>query len=450
MGERFAIAERERDAQQALVHQALHDNLTGLPNRTLFLDRVEQATATVRRRRSMVAVMFLDLDHFKLINDGIDHAAGDAVLVEIAARLLDTVRAGDTVARFGGDEFVVLAEVKDDAEALLLANRLRVAVAEPMVIGDREMSVSVSVGLVTASESTDATGLVRDADAAMYRAKDAGRDRVDVFSETVRTRARERLDLDRDLRQAISAEQFRLVYQPIIRLSDGRLAGVEALVRWEHPQHGLLQPSRFVPLAEESGLIVDLDAWVLNEAARQAAEWRRTVPIVDDFTVWVNKSAGSFHRTDPVATVARALMSAGSSPSSLGIEITESVFMSSTSRVGAAVADLKALGVGIAIDDFGTGFSSLGYLKRFPIDVLKIDSSFVGGIGTEPETSLVTACLALARSLGITTVAEGVESARHRDWLVEAGCAHAQGYYFSAPLDPDDAGRFLQGRLAVA
>ncbi len=238
-------------------------------------------------------------------------------------------------------------------------------------------------------------------------------------------------------------------YQPIVRLSDGCFTGYEALVRWHHPERGVLLPGRFVPMAEESGLITALDTWVVNEAARQVAEWRRAMPLAGPFTVWVNKSAGSFHRGDPASTVAQALRKSGAHAADLGIEITESVFMSATGRVGDAIADLKKLGLGIAIDDFGTGFSSLGYLKRFPVDVLKIDSSFVTGIGAEPETSLVTACLALAESLGIRAVAEGVEQHQHRDWLVAAGCTYAQGYLFSRPLDAAAAGRLLATATAA-
>jgi diguanylate cyclase (GGDEF)-like protein len=440
--DRFAIAERERDAQNALTYQALHDDLTGLPNRALFVERLHSAAESARERDTSVAVMFIDLDRFKLINDGIDHAAGDAVLRTTAARLAAILRTHDTVARFGGDEFVVLAEVRDETEALILAGRLREQINGPMVIGGRELSVTASIGVVLGRRQIDPTALVRDADAAMYRAKDAGRDRVEIFSENVRTRARDRLDMERELRAAIGSDQIRLMYQPIVDLHNRQLIGFEALVRWHHPERGLLLPARFVPLAEESDLIVALDMWVLNEAVRQAANWKAANP-GNDFTMWINMSAGLFHRAEPAAAVRKALSEAGLQPGSLGVEITESLFMSGTTRIGAAVRDLKKVGVSIAIDDFGTGFSSLGYLKRFPVDVLKIDMSFVRGIGSEPETSLVTACLALAASLGIDTVAEGVETAEHEAWLRNAGCAHGQGFGFSRPLEPADAGNLL-------
>ena len=441
--ERCALVEREREAEKALARQALHDVLTGLPNRTLFVDRLEQALAGIERRQTTLAVMFVDLDRFKLINDGMDHSAGDAVLVAVGRQLSDAVRAEDTVGRFGGDEFVILTEVRDADEALALANRVRRAVATPVPIGGRELIVTASVGVVITRRSVDAASLLRDSDAAMYRAKDSGRNRVEVFSEDVRLRAIEKLELERALQPAVAAGELRLAFQPTVRLTDGRLAGLEALVRWEHPQRGLLAPGLFIPIAEESDLIVALGEWVLEHACAQVAQWKATIPGLDDFILWVNMSPGQFLRTDPAQMIARVLAETGLPASALGIEITESVFMTNTEHFGRAVADVKALGVSIAIDDFGSGFSSLGYLKRFPIDVIKIDSSFVQGIGGEPETALVQACLALARSLGLATVAEGVETADQAAWLARSGCDDAQGYFYSRPLQPEDAEAFL-------
>jgi diguanylate cyclase (GGDEF)-like protein len=450
--ERCRLVEREREAEKALALQALHDDLTGLPNRALFADRLERALAGIERRQTTVTVMFVDLDRFKLINDGIDHAAGDAVLEAVGRALRDVIRAGDTVARFGGDEFVVLAEVNNGDEALALANRVRRAVSTPVPMGGRELVVTASVGVVLTRQWVDPASLLRDADAAMYRAKDSGRNRVEVFSEDVRLRAIEKLELERTLQEAVAADHLRLVFQPTIRLGDGRLAGLEALVRWQHPQRGLLAPGLFIPIAEESDLIVALGEWVLENACRQAAHWKATIPGLDDFVLWVNMSPGQFLRTDPAEVIARVLADTGLPASALGIEITESVFMTNTDHFGRAVADLQALGVSIAIDDFGSGFSSLGYLKRFPIDVIKIDSSFVQGIGGEPETALVQACLALAGSLGLATVAEGVETAEQAAWLVRSGCDEAQGYFYSRPLEPADAEAFLvaQGLRVVA
>jgi len=441
--ERCALVERERDAEKALARQALHDALTGLPNRALFVDRLQLALTGIERRQTMVAVMFVDLDRFKLINDGMDHSAGDAVLVAVGQALCDVLRADDTVARFGGDEFVVLTEVHDADEALVLANRLRRAVATPIPIGGRDLVVTASIGVVVTRQWVDQASLLRDADAAMYRAKDSGRNRVEVFSEDVRLLAIERLELERALQQGISAGDLRLVFQPTIRLADGRLSGLEALVRWQHPQRGLLTPATFIPIAEESDLIVALGEWVLEHACRQVAGWKASMPQLGDFVLWVNMSAGQFLRTDPAAVIARVLAETGLPAGALGIEITESVFMTDTDRCGRAVADLQALGVSIAIDDFGSGFSSLGYLKRFPIDLIKIDSSFVRGIGGDPETALVRACLALAGSLGLATVAEGVETADQAAWLARSGCQGAQGYFYSRPLQPADAEAFL-------
>jgi len=441
--ERCALVEREREAEKALARQALHDALTGLPNRALFVDRLQLALTGIERRQTTVAVMFVDLDRFKLINDGMDHSAGDAVLVGVGRALCGVLRADDTVARFGGDEFVVLTEVHDADEALALANRLRRAVATPISVEGRDLVVTASVGVVVTRQWVDPASLLRDADAAMYRAKDSGRNRVEVFSEDVRLLAIEKLELERALQEAISGGELRLVFQPTIRLEDGRLSGLEALVRWQHPQRGLLVPATFIPIAEESDLIVGLGEWVLERACRQVAEWRASMPQLGDFVLWVNMSAGQFLRTDPAAVIARVLLETGLPARALGIEITESVFMTDTDRFGRAVADLQALGVSIAIDDFGSGFSSLGYLKRFPIDVIKIDSSFVRGIGGDPETALVRACLALAGSLGLATVAEGVETADQAAWLARSGCQDAQGYFYSRPLEPADAEAFL-------
>jgi diguanylate cyclase (GGDEF)-like protein len=441
--ERCALVEREREAEKTLARQAMHDALTGLPNRALFVDRLHLALTGIERRQTTVAVMFVDLDRFKLINDGMDHSAGDAVLMAVGRSLCEALRADDTVARFGGDEFVVLTEVQDADEALALANRLRRAVSTPIPVEGRDLVVTASVGVVVTRQWVDPASLLRDADAAMYRAKDSGRNRVEVFSEDVRLLAIEKLELERALQGAVSAGDLRLVYQPTIRLEDGRLSGLEALVRWQHPQRGLLTPATFIAIAEESDLIVALGEWVLEEACRQVAGWRASMPQLGDFVLWVNMSAVQFHRTDPAAVIARVLAETGLPARALGIEITESVFMTDTDRFGRAVADLQALGVSIAIDDFGSGFSSLGYLKRFPIDVIKIDSSFVRGIGGDPETALVRACLALAGSLGLATVAEGVETADQAAWLARSGCEAAQGYFYSRPLQPADAEAFL-------
>ncbi len=439
-----ALATERCDAKAALTHQTLHDSLTGLPNRDLFVDRLTQALAVLERHHTKLAVMFIDLDRFKLINDRINHAAGDTVLVEVATRLALAVRDGDTVARIGGDEFVAVLEIDNEEEALQIADRMREGIGASIDVGDREVSVTASIGLVVTSErGADPLSLLRDADAAMYLAKEAGRDHVQLFNEHIRASSLQRIDLEHELLIAIGEGQLVLHYQPVFRLSDGVGVGVEALVRWEHPTRGLLPPDEFIQLAEDSGLIIQLSAWVLTEACQQATEWLKVMPGDYPFTMWVNQSAHQFHRTDVVAGMLEVLNQAGLDPRRLGVEITETVFMSDKERLRTTMSDLNWNGVSIAIDDFGTGFSSLSYLKRFPVDILKVDRSFVQGIGQEPETSLVAACLSLARALDIHTVAEGVETAEQADWLTRAGCDHVQGYGFCRPVTADEALKVL-------
>jgi diguanylate cyclase (GGDEF)-like protein len=446
------LATERCDAKAALTFQTLHDSLTGLPNRVLFIDRVSQALAVVDRHDAMLAILFIDLDQFKLINDRLDHAAGDVVLIEIANRLTGVIRAGDTVARIGGDEFVAIIEVDDEGDAVCVADRMREAISAPIEVGDRKLSVTASVGLVvTRNQDADPSALLTEADAAMYLAKKAGRDHVQLFNERIRDLSLERTQLERELLHAIGAGQLRLHYQPIFRLDDGVAIGAEALVRWQHPSRGLLAPDHFIPMAEESGLILQLDEWVLREACREAVQWIDVLPGHDPFTMWVNKSASQFHRSDCASSVLAVLSEAGLDPRALGVEITETVFMSDKERLRTTMGDLNWNGVSIAIDDFGTGFSSLSYLKRFPIDILKVDRSFVQGIGQEPETSLIDACLAMGKSLDIPTVAEGVESLEQGAWLNRAGCEHVQGFAYCRPVKADKALKVLgDSRLGAA
>ncbi|HVU61595.1 MAG TPA: EAL domain-containing protein [Mycobacteriales bacterium] len=432
--DRCELFEREREAQAQLAHQASHDALTGLPNRSLFADRLNEALARAKRQSSSLAIMFLDLDQFKLVNDGMDHAAGDEVLAETARRLQATARDADTVARFGGDEFTVLAEVCDEEEAIGLANRFRSALAAPIFIGERDISIRASIGVVVTRGHGDPLSLVRDADAAMYRAKEGGRDRVVVFGTQIRQQARLRLDIERELRHALVNGDITAAYQPIIDLRNGGISGVEVLARWDHASLGRLKPEDFLAVAEDSGLIIPLGERILSLACQQAKQWSDIAG--RGFRVWVNVSARQF--TDPGLreTVLRTLDETGLAPSALGIEITESVLMAPNDDVTAQFAQLRECGVSIALDDFGTGFSSLGYLTRFPVDRIKIDRSFVAGIGTEPSTSLIAACLALGSSLALTTVAEGVETPAQADWLAREGCDAVQGYYYARPLEP--------------
>jgi diguanylate cyclase (GGDEF)-like protein len=445
--DRCELLERERDAQAKLAHQATHDVLTGLPNRAVFADRLTVALARRDRNPAVLAVMFLDLDRFKLVNDAIDHAAGDEVLVETARRLSLTARASDTVARFGGDEFTVLAEVGDEEEAMRLADRFRAAVSAPIVVGDRELSIGASIGVVVTQGEGDPLSLLRDADAAMYRAKEGGRGRAVLFGAQFRHQDQHQLKMEGELRHAISNGEIGAAYQPIVDLHSGRIAGVEVLARWNHPSVGQLTPDKFLDAAEDTGLIIPLGEQVLTLACSEAQRWAATAN--SGFRVWVNVSARQFASPGLRESVLRILDETGLTSSSLGIEITESVLMAPTDLVTEQFSQLRSCGVAIAIDDFGTGFSSLGYLTRFPVDQLKIDQSFVTGIGAEPATSLVTACLALGKSLGLTTVAEGVETAAQADWLIRAGCDAVQGYHYSPPLNALQIGRLLADPDAV-
>jgi diguanylate cyclase (GGDEF)-like protein len=433
--DRCELLERERETQAQLAHQATHDTLTGLPNRSLFADRLNDALARARRQSSALAVMFLDLDQFKLVNDGVDHATGDEVLAETARRLQATARGADTVARFGGDEFTVLAEVNDEDEAVALAERFRTAVAAPIIVGDRDYSVRASIGVVMTRGGADPVALLRDADAAMYRAKEDGRDRVVVFGSHIRRQAQNRLDVERELRHALATgKDISVAYQPIVDLRTGGISGLEVLARWDHPTLGRLRPEQFLTVAEDTGLIIALGEQVLAHACHQARHWVHLAQ--RGFRVWVNVSARQLADPGFCEMVHRVLGESGLPPTSLGIEITETVLMASTKGVEDQFQQLRASGVSIALDDFGTGFSSLGYLTRFPVDRIKVDRSFVAGIGTEPSPSLVSACLALGRSLGLTTVAEGVETAAQAEWLQRAECEAGQGYFFARPLDP--------------
>jgi diguanylate cyclase (GGDEF)-like protein len=448
--ERCTFADEQRRFQAELLHQAQHDVLTDLPNRSLLTDRLQQAVARLERHSGAVTVQFLDLDRFKVVNDGMDHAAGDALLVAVAQRLAAAVRAEDTVARFGGDEFVVVSEVSGEREALALARRLMKALAGPFRIAGRDISVTASVGVVVATEPREPGALLRDADAAMYRAKDLGRGRIELFDEQTRTRAVERLEMERALHRGLREGEFRLYYQPTVRLSDGAVVGVEALLRWQHPELGLLTPAAFIPLAEDSELIVSLGEWVLQEACQQAAAWRAAVPL-DEFVMWVNVSGAQFARMDVPGAVAAALASTGLDASSLGLEITESVFMGDTAHLHRAFDALSDLGVVIAIDDFGTGFSSLSSLKRFPADVLKIDGYFIQGLGHDPEdAAIVETCVALADALGLAVVAEQVETAEQRVILAAMGCEYGQGYYFCKPLLGPSAEAYLRQHGSAA
>ena len=428
-----------------LRHQALHDGLTGLPNRTLIVDRATQMLNRARRRRVPVAALFLDLDGFKIVNDTFGHPAGDELLRAVAERIKRTLRDGDTVGRLGGDEFVVLL----DADALLpgpelVADRLLHVLREPFVLdlaGRPTLTISASIGIAM-DERSSADELLRDADIALYEAKAAGKDRYAVFRQEMHTAVHDRLALENDLRGAAERGELVLEYQPIFDLGDGRLSRVEALLRWRHPARGLLDPHDFVHVAEETGLIVGIGEWVLRRACSQAAAWEKQG---DPLDVAVNVSVRQLEDANLCAAVREALESSGLQPGALILEFTETGIMHNAEQTVAKLSELRALGVRIAIDDFGTGYSSLAYLQQFPVDSLKIDRSFVAGIGKSPESkALIHTLVQLGASLGLTTIAEGIEDAAQLELLQAEHCDKGQGFLFARPLPAEDLSALLE------
>ena len=467
----------ERKAlEEELAHRALHDPLTNLPNRTLFLDRLGQALVRSPgrgSRREGIAVLFLDLDDLKRVNDSLGHDTGDELLVEVARRLGSRLRPADTLARLAGDEFVILLEEVDEQEATRTAQRIIGRFDAPFTISGQEIFVSVSVGIALSKRSTPPTGqrpeqrpgqpagdeadiLLRHADLAMYEAKKLGKARHVLYEERMGQEAGARLELERGLRRALVREEIEVFYQPKVSLRDGYVAGIEALARWRHSERGLLLPQEFIPLAEQTGLIVDLGYQVLRIALRQAAQWRErqreagtegSPPMV-----WVNLSARQFHEPDLARRISGILTEAGVEPEALGFEITESILVEDASPSISLLEDLKRLGVKLAVDDFGTGYSSLSYLTRLPVDYLKIDSSFIVGLGAEDENStkydagnatIVSAVIGLARAMGRKVVAEGVETEEQLSRLKEMGCDLAQGYHFARPLPVEETSAYL-------
>jgi diguanylate cyclase (GGDEF)-like protein/PAS domain S-box-containing protein len=427
----------QRKAFEAeLIQQAFHDPLTGLPNRALFVDRLEQARVRSARRQGNVAVLFVDLDNFKLINDSLGHQAGDVLLIEVAKRLQACVRNEDTVGRLGGDEFVIVMEFATEIEAVQAAERIEQKFIRPFKISDREFVVTASIGIALGDASQGQSDvLLRNADVAMYRAKTEGRARRVVFHASMHTDSLIRLNLENDLRQAIRRGELVVHYQPIVILESGEVSGVEALVRWQHPTRGLLLPAEFISVAEETGLIVPVGQWVLEEACRQVVAWRAELPDQAALMVSVNLSPRQFQQKNLVAQVARALREAGLAPAWLKLEITEGVIMQDVEATIKTLWQLKELGVQLAIDDFGTGYSSLAYLKRLPLDILKIDHAFINGIGQDSEdTAIVRAIIAMAKSMKLSITGEGIETAEQAALLREWACDKGQGYYFARPL----------------
>ena len=427
----------ERQAiEDAIRERAVHDPLTGLPNRVLFVDRLEHALARLGRQRSLCAILFLDLDHFKLVNDSLGHHVGDELLAAAAPRLKQALRSSDTVARFGGDEFgILLEDIASERDAIESAERIAAIFARPFVLSGSEHFVTTSIGIALARGGELADELIRDADAAMYRAKERGRARYEVFDEAMRGRAIARLRMENDLRRALERDELRLEYQPVVSLRNFAIVGVEALLRWRHPERGEIAPSEFIPIAEENGLIEPIGRWVLEQACRQGAEWYRARPDAAPITISVNLSAVQVSRRSLPEVVRSVLRSTGLDPACLSLEITETVMVRDADGLGEVLQALKAVGVRLVLDDFGTGYSSLSYLTRLPLDVLKVDRSFVDGLGSEPrDTAITETIIAMSRALSLDVVAEGVETADHVRELSRLGCGLAQGYHFSRAL----------------
>jgi diguanylate cyclase (GGDEF)-like protein len=437
LGRSINYAIERKQSELELARRAMHDPLTGLANRALFLDRLIHAVSWSRRHRSTFSIMFIDIDRFKLINDSLGNETGDQVLVEVARRLGAALRGSDTAARFGGDEFIVLCEeISDEQQAVRVAERIMKGLEKPLELESDTMFVTASMGIVVASgvDVEDAEALIREADEAMFRAKKRGV-RCELFDTELRTRVVERQEMERKLREAVEKQEFRVLYQPQIDLRTGEILGVEALVRWDHPERGLLAPADFIWLAEETGLIVPIGSWVLKEALGQAQKWRAARPD-KPLRLCVNLSARQHSDPNLIDLVRESLEETGTDPSTLCLEITETVMMQDVETSFQTLRALRELGVGLSVDDFGTGYSSLGSLKRFPVDSLKVDRSFVAGLGNgrgSEDAAIVTAVISLAHTLGLTAVAEGIESADQLEQLRALDCDIAQGFYFARP-----------------
>ena len=427
-------AVERREEEERTRYEALHDPLTGLPNRNLFLDRLGRALAQAERRRSSVAVLFLDLDQFKLVNDSLGHAAGDELLASVAPRLEQALRPSDTIARFGGDEFAVLAEVKTERDAIRVAERIQVSLSQPFKLRQREHFVSASVGISIGRGEKAPEAMIRDADAALYRAKDKGRGGYEIFDSAMRARAVEHMRMENDLRRAIDRDELELYFQPIVGLRDGSIVALESLLRWRHPEYGLTSPTSFIPVAEESQLIVPVGRWVVEEACNKVAEWQSLRPDAAPVRVAVNLSGRQIGDPQLLPTVSAALEASGIDPATLSFELTESVLFEESGVSERVMRSLRAVGVRLVLDDFGSGFSSLGYLKRFPLDGIKLDRSFIENVADGfTDAQIVKAVVEMARALGLEIVAEGVETADQLAAVRSLGCHQAQGFYFMPP-----------------
>ena len=432
-----------------MTHSAEHDLLTGLPNRLLLNDRLTQAIALAKRHTCEVAVLFLDLDGFKHINDSLGHPMGDKLLQSIAKRLVDCVRSSDTVSRQGGDEFVVLLSEMEDAEdAAIMARKMLQAVADAHCIDQHDLYITSSIGLsVYPDDGLDAETLIKNADTAMYQAKENGRQSYQFFKSAMNVRAVERQSIEESLRRAVERGEFTVHYQPKINLRTREITGAEALIRWTHPVRGPVPPAQFIPIAEDCGLILPIGQWVLGEACKQARTWLDAGLSLK--TMAVNISAMEFRDDNFLTNVFATLKDTGLSPRALELELTESVLMKRAESAASVLKTLRASGVQVAVDDFGTGYSSLSYLRKFPIDALKIDQSFIRQITTvSDEIAIVTAIISLGRSLKLRVVAEGVETQKELEFLQAHHCDEAQGYYFSHPVPAPEFAQLLRTGIA--
>ncbi len=435
--------------QESLEHQAFHDTLTGLPNRSLFHDRLSQALARQERERKPLAVLLVDLDDFKTVNDSLGHAAGDELLKFVADSLRETLRPADTAARLGGDEFAVLVQdMRGCRDAVQVAERIIDALTKKLLIEDKEVFVHGSVGIAITYGNESADDVLRNADVAMYAAKGDGKARYQIFDGAMHEGVMERLDLKADLQRAVERKEFVVHYQPLFDMESGKILSAEALVRWQHPERGIVLPNEFIPLAEETGLILEIGRFVLEEACRQLRWWQMQYD--NDLCVSVNLSGRQLQESDIVEHVQSVLQSGPVAGSSVTLELTESVLMHNTESTVAKLNALRSLGVHLAIDDFGTGYSSLGYLRQFPIETIKIDRSFTQGVAAGPEESaLARAVIKLADTLGMTSIAEGVETKQQVEQLAALGCRIGQGFVFSPALPPAELEKLMTQQRAL-
>jgi diguanylate cyclase (GGDEF)-like protein/PAS domain S-box-containing protein len=447
IGTHTDITER-KNSETLIWRQAHFDALTGLPNRSMLRDRLEQEIRKCKRDGLQLAVLFIDLDHFKEVNDTLGHGNGDQLLIEASRRLRDCVRESDTVARMGGDEFtIILTDLSEARSAERILQKLLQALEASFNLGNEQVFVSASIGVTLyPHDATEIEDLFKNADQALYAAKGAGRNRFSFFTPTLQKAAQTRLRLANDLRAALAGEQFRVVYQPIVELATGAVRKAEALIRWQHPTRGLVSPAEFIPVAETSGLIVDIGEWVFQQAARQVQAWRVTLD--PDFQISVNKSPAQFHqKVIEHASWSEQLQSLGLPGQSLVVEITEGLLLNTGDEVAEQLLELHDAGIGVSLDDFGTGYSSLSYLQRFDIDFIKIDQSFVRHlIAQSTDLALCQAIIAMAHALGIKVIAEGVETELQRDLLAAAGCDYGQGYLFAPPMPAADFEAFMAQR----